>query len=352
MSCALLLLAVFAFDPNSNSETVYGQMRAANSEVKSLYFEFRCTEAFTPRIGKPEPTREKHFGGRAWFSEPNHLRVEYTEGEGLSFSSNPPTETRIAVSDNSVSRVLVTNQKSGFSEGNVTEGVTAFIAVPGLSWFWPRVKWDFESKYLQFDKIAVSQVNGLLRLSGRGWSDKRRIQWDIDPSKGFSYVSERTERDGTFGKVLDTASYELFEPKPGIWLPRRIVIEHRLNGEMAQHTVAELMTETVSVNESLPDRIFELPFPTGATVMNSNQKTSYIEGGGTSRSRESVTKLASEAKQLDAAGPIAAPGVVSPSTGALTSESSSRSTVLWTCGVLFLLLIGGMFGWKRWRTRR
>lgn len=351
MSCVLLLLSVFASDPNS-SEAIYGQMRAANSEVKSLHFEFRCTEAFTPRIGKPEPTREKHFVGKAWFSEPNRLRIEYTEGEGLRFSATPSTETRVAVSDNSVSRILVTNQKTGFSEGNVTEGVTTFIAVPGLSSFWPRVQWDFESKYLQFDKIAVSQVAGLIRLSGRGWNNKQRIQRDIDPAKGFSYVAQRRERDGTYGKSVDTVSYELFEPKPGIWLPRRIVIEHRLDGEMAQHTIAELITETVRVNESLPDRIFELLFPTGATVMNSNQKTSYIEGGGTSRSRESVAKLASEAKQLDAAGPISAPGVVSPSAGALTSESSSRSTILWIGGVSFFLLIGGMFGWQRWRSRQ
>lgn len=280
------------------------------------------------------------------------MRVEFSQGPGLDFKSDVPREQKVAVSDSSASRILANDRKTGFTNGAVTEAFTTFNLVPGLSSFWLRAMLDFDSKYLDFKKINVSQTGELLRLTGRGRNDARKIEWKIDPAKSFSFVAQTEEVEHPWGKNLTTRSYDLFEPKPGIWLPRRIVIDHRVNGEVAQHIIAELIADTVKINEDIPKTVFDLAFPSGTEVMNTNQKTSYIEGGGTSRSRESVAKLASEAKQLDAAGPISVPSVVSPNAGALTSESSSRSTILWIGGVSFFLLIGGILGWQRWGTRQ
>ena len=354
MFALLLLLSLFGNDSVEPSESIYAQMRAANVEIKTLQFEFRCTESSINRTTKPETTREKHFTGNAWFSDPNFLRIEYTEGVGLKFDSTPSGEIKSAVSDNSVSRILTTNRKTGFANGTVTEGVTTFNLVPGLAEFWPRCLWDFEDRFLQFDKISVSQVGDLVRLSGRGTQDTRRIEWDIDPAKGFCYVRKKENHEHPFGRSVRTDLYELFEPKPGIWLPRRTVTEYQMTGQFSTstQTIAELIPDSVKVNEALPAKIFELPFPNGADVMNTNQKTSYIEGGGTSRSRESVAKLANEAKQFDSAQSAPDPIAAVPSIGALTSDSSSRSTMLLVCGASLVILVGGAFGVRRWRSRQ
>ena len=334
MIFALLLSSVLATDSPGSGEAVFEQMRAANAEIRTLVFDFKVTQRIAPKATGPDEAKDSVFAGRVWFQEPHRIRVEYTDSDEM--------VSKTMTIDQSASRHLLLDRKSGVTTGAILEGGSTALGVhiPGLSCLILRTQFDFYAKYLPLKNLTATRNGKLIQLSGIGFHKKQRLEWLIDPEAGFHLLKQADSKESPVGESVSSVTYEPREVVSGIWIPIRVTDEHFVAGKLRSKTTAEVVPGTWKVNESLPAGLFELMFPVGTQVTDGNQRKAYVEGGGTSRSRQNVENLANEAKrQVDGQSSGQSSGQVTPMAGALTTATATSTRTLWIIGSLFVLTV-------------
>lgn len=326
MVIPLLLLSLLGDDSTSYGKAVFEQMRAANSEVRTLVFEFKAVDQASAKVsgtGKPEVT---HTSGRVWFQEPNRLRIECNErGNSLTITA-----------DHAATRRLTVDRDSGSMTGMIHEGgSSAYSVVASLGYLVPRAGYDFlANDNRAFENVTAQASGKLIRLTGK--RNNHQFECDIDPDRGFCLVRQNLVTHRSIGSLRSQASVELHEPMTGIWVPSGAKCDVYDKSELSHQMTIEMVPGSCKINESLPKELFELEFPAGTQVTDGNQRKQYVAGGGTSQSRQKVARLAEEANRLGIAAPTP-PGDIVPQPGALSAARPRSSRMFWIvgCAILF-----------------
>ena len=126
---------------------------------------------------------------------------------------------------------------------------------------------------------------------------------------------------------------------------RRVEKEVSIGAKHAESLIAEVVPGTMKVNVPLTMANFEVRIPNGTEVRDLNLGTRHFQGG-TSRSRQTVSSLADEARsklELPPQQPV------SPKSGAVTSDASFSWRPWGTLGGVVLAL--GIVTWLMFRRR-
>ncbi|MCX7420858.1 MAG: hypothetical protein NT013_15145 [Planctomycetia bacterium] len=194
---------------------------------------------------------------------------------------------------------------------------------------------------IQNKQWQVSSVGGLLRMT---WSGLGRLQWDIDPARGYWIVAA----SNTVGQVFRKEATEVVEFSPGIWIAKRAINEQIRDGRVFLKVTATVDLDSVKINQPLDPKAFDIVFPIGTRVSNQINHTTEFVGGQNSRDRRSVERLAAQVNSLPTVSPTKEEQTPAAS-GIRVPEAS-----LWGGGSLigavssFLLLFFGWFSWQRW----
>lgn len=363
---ALIYCSWLGADPDMSAlsgkeRELFDFVRSAHVASRDLIRTCSCRVEFTNTVigDGTRPPLKQSASGLYWYS-PDAIRLEAIDKE-----AEKETERFVYVWKDGIRRVIdETEQSSGTQKSAGIQAYPNRFLHRCDGWF--RALFAFQQPLttgaIQFEQVvakavAVKKVQRtslrgkemvLARLSfeGRLKGVETEADFYFDPTVNY-LVRKHTYR--TFGPSSEAVNEEeVLEYKecvPGLYFPVRTAGQSYSNGKL--WTTREATISDVRLNEKLPDRIFQLPFPAGIQVGDLVRGESYyIDAAGNPISKPIKLSTAPVPPPPLPEGHIPVPGTES------LEEPGGITRWLLPVSLSMLVLAAVAAALRRWRTRK